>query len=295
MKKILTIALAPLLWGTTYLVSTELLPGFHPLLIATVRALPAGVLLVLVSREPLTGIWWIKTFVLGMLNIGIFFSFLFIATFRLPGGIAATLGAIQPLLVILLGSIILKTSVTISVLWIIGLGILGVTLLVFTGSNELNTLGVISAILGAFSMALGIVLTKKWGRPISLLGFTGWQLVFGGIVTGIILGFIDPSVPVIRLNHLLGILWLSLINSAFAYYLWFQGIEHLKEPWKISLIGFFSPLVATILGWFVLNQRMTTVQLLGIGFILLSIILSQVQTKKVGLKNSGGIPWNNEG
>lgn len=39
-------ALAPLVWGTTYLTTTELLPPGRPLLAAALRALPAGLLLV---------------------------------------------------------------------------------------------------------------------------------------------------------------------------------------------------------------------------------------------------------
>ncbi|EKO3989631.1 EamA family transporter, partial [Vibrio fluvialis] len=65
-----------------------------------------------------------------------------------------------------------------------GLGILGVGLLVLNSSAELNIEGMLTAILGTLSMALGVVLTKKWGRPtgMTMLGFTGWQLLFGGII-----------------------------------------------------------------------------------------------------------------
>jgi len=43
--------LAPISWGTTYIVISELLPGGRPLLVATMRVLPAGlVLLVAVAR-----------------------------------------------------------------------------------------------------------------------------------------------------------------------------------------------------------------------------------------------------
>jgi probable blue pigment (indigoidine) exporter len=31
-------------------------------------------------------------------------------------------------------------------------------------------------------MAVGVVLTKRWGRPAPLLATTGWQLVAGGLV-----------------------------------------------------------------------------------------------------------------
>ncbi len=64
-----------------------------------------------------------------------------------------------------------------------GLGVIGVTLLVLNNSTELDIRGVLIAILGTLSMASGVVLTKKWGRPtgMTMLGFTGWQLLFGGV------------------------------------------------------------------------------------------------------------------
>ncbi|WP_432789680.1 EamA family transporter [Brevibacterium sp. K11IcPPYGO002] len=86
-------ALAPAVWGTTYLVTTEFLPAGHPLFAALMRALPAGLIGLLIARRLPAGSWWWKAVVLGTLNIGIFFPLLFVAAARLPGGVAATLGA----------------------------------------------------------------------------------------------------------------------------------------------------------------------------------------------------------
>lgn len=91
-------ALAPAIWGTTYVVTTEFLPPGRPLLAAVVRALPAGLALVVVTRRLPKGDWWWRALVLGALNIGAFFALLFVAAYRLPGGVAATIGAVQPLL-----------------------------------------------------------------------------------------------------------------------------------------------------------------------------------------------------
>jgi len=92
-------AIGPATWGTTYLVTTELLPPGRPLLAATVRALPIGLLMVALGGQLPRGVWWWKALVLGALNIGVFFALLFFAAYRLPGGVAATLGAVQPLVV----------------------------------------------------------------------------------------------------------------------------------------------------------------------------------------------------
>jgi hypothetical protein len=105
---VLTTALAPAAWGTTYIVTTELLPADRPLLAALGRALPVGLALAAVSRLRPAGGWWIKILVLGTLNIGGFFALLFLAANRLPGGVAATLGAVQPLVAASLASLLLS-------------------------------------------------------------------------------------------------------------------------------------------------------------------------------------------
>lgn len=78
-------ALAPAVWGSTYLITTEFLPPDRPLLASTLRALPAGLLLLLMTRTLPRGIWWWRAVVLGVLNIGAFFYLLFLAAYHLPG------------------------------------------------------------------------------------------------------------------------------------------------------------------------------------------------------------------
>lgn len=82
-------AIAPALWGTTYLVTTEFLPPDRPLLAGTLRALPAGLILLAFTRTLPRGSWWLKALALGTLNIGAFFALLFVSAYRLPGGVSA--------------------------------------------------------------------------------------------------------------------------------------------------------------------------------------------------------------
>ncbi|MFP1464013.1 hypothetical protein ACLB1E_35315 [Escherichia coli] len=62
-------AIAPAIWGSTYIVTTQYLPNFSPMTVAMLRALPAGLLLVMIVRQIPTGIWWMRIFILGALNI----------------------------------------------------------------------------------------------------------------------------------------------------------------------------------------------------------------------------------
>ncbi|MDC9592424.1 hypothetical protein [Xenorhabdus sp. IM139775] len=65
-QNILLTALAPIVWGSTYIITTEVLPPNMPLLASTIRALPAGILLLLICRTAPKGIWWLRMLQLFM-------------------------------------------------------------------------------------------------------------------------------------------------------------------------------------------------------------------------------------
>ncbi|EMC0407472.1 EamA family transporter [Vibrio fluvialis] len=274
-KTIALTAIAPIVWGSTYIVTTEALPPESPLIASTIRSLPAGVLLVLISRAWPTGLWWLRIAVLGFLNIGLFFYCLFFAATYLPGGMASMVMSIQPVIVMIMSWYLLSASFSSQQLVASGLGILGVGLLVLNSSAELNIEGMLTAILGTLSMALGVVLTKKWGRPtgMTMLGFTGWQLLFGGIILLPVSLWLEGIPTQLTSINYLGYGYLSLIGAILGYFLWFRGIEKLP-PVTVSFLGFLSSISACFLGYLILNQTLTWPQLLGALAILFSIVLA---------------------
>ena len=271
---ILLTALAPAIWGSTYLVTTEFLPAGFPLTVAMLRALPAGVLLLLVVRQLPKGTWWFKIILLGALNFTIFWWLLFEAAYRLPGGVAATVGAIQPLFVIFLAHIILGS--TIRALSIIAAltGIFGVALLILTPNAALDPVGLGAGVAGALSMACGTVLSRHWQPPVSPLTFTAWQLTAGGILLLPAAMWLEPPLPNLGTANILGLLYLGLIGAALTYLLWFKGLARI-EPSIIAPLGFLSPVTAVLLGWFALSQGLTPAQIAGMMIVLCSVWLSQ--------------------
>ena len=271
---ILLTAIAPAIWGSTYLVTTEFLPQGYPLTVAMLRALPAGILLLLVVRQLPWGIWWVRAFVLGALNFSFFWAMLFISAYRLPGGVAATVGAIQPLIVVVLARLLIGTAIR-SIALVAGIvGMTGVGLLVLTPSAALDPVGIAAGLAGAISMAFGTVLSRRWTPPVSSLAFTAWQLTTGGILLLPVALLIEPALPAPSMANILGMAWLGLIGAAFTYLLWFRGLARL-DPGAVASLGFLSPLVATLLGWGVLGQNLTPLQISGMAAVLVSVWLAQ--------------------
>ncbi|CAB3845802.1 EamA family transporter [Achromobacter deleyi] len=278
---LLLTAVAPAIWGSTYVVTTLMLPHGYPLTVAMLRALPAGILLLLAVRQLPQGIWWLRAFVLGALNFSVFWALLFVAAYRLPGGVAATLGAIQPLVVILLARALLGSPVRgLAVLAALA-GIGGVALLVLGPKAALDPVGVAAGLFSAASMALGTVLSRRWQPPVSALTFTSWQLTAGGVLLLPVALLAEPALPPVTALNVLGIAYLGLIGAALTYVIWFRGIARL-EPAVVSSLGFLSPVTAVLLGWALLDQRLSAAQMTGMVIVVGSVWLSQhVQRRAV--------------
>ncbi|WP_246090672.1 EamA family transporter [Nonomuraea deserti] len=274
---VLLTALTPSIWGTTYLVTTELLPPDRPLLAALIRALLAGLLLLAITRRLPKGIWWWRSLVLGALNIGVFFALLFVGAYRLPGGVAATVGAVQPLLVALLSAGLLAERLSLRTALAAVAGVAGVGLLVLRADARLDALGVAAAIGGAAVMATGVVLSKRWRSPAPLLATTGWQLVAGGLLLLPVAALVEGSPPpALTTANLAGYAYLAVIGSAFAYALWFWGLGRLSAT-QVTFLGLLSPVVATALGWLVLGQRLTAAQAFGAVVVLAALVAAQLR------------------
>ncbi|WP_142850426.1 DMT family transporter [Telmatospirillum sp. J64-1] len=272
-------AIAPAVWGSTYIVTTEFLSDYSPMTVAMFRALPAGLLLLLIVRQLPAGIWWLRIFILGALNFSIFWSMLFVSAYRLPGGVAATVGAVQPLIVIFLAAAMLGNTIrTVSVLAAM-IGLTGVALLVLTPQAALDPVGIAAGLTGAVSMAFGTVLTRRWQPTVSLLTFTAWQLTAGGLLLVLAAVLVKPSVPVPTIPNLLGLVWLGLIGAALSYILWFRGIARLDSA-VVSSLGFLSPVTAVLLGWSFLDETLTGFQVVGVFLVIGSIWLGQCKPRK---------------
>ncbi|MFD9118189.1 EamA family transporter [Streptomyces bottropensis] len=273
-------ALAPLSWGTTYAVTTEFLPADRPLFTGLVRALPAGLLLLAISRTLPRGVWWWKAAVLGALNIGAFFPLLFLSAYRLPGGMAAVVGSTGPLFVAGLAALLLGDRPTLRTLLTGSAAALGVSLVVLKAAGALDPVGLLAALASTVSMSTGTVLTKRWGRPagVSPLALTGWQLTAGGLLIAPLALLVEGAPPALDGPAIGGYLYLMLGNTAVSYWLWFRGIGRLSAT-QVTFLGPLSPLTAAVVGWAALGQSLGPLQLLGMAVAFGATIAGQLRPR----------------
>ncbi|MGW6701959.1 EamA family transporter [Nocardia sp. NPDC055049] len=277
-------ALTPIVWGSTYAVTTEFLPPDRPLFTALMRALPAGLILLALTRVLPHGKWLGRAAVLGVLNIGAFFPLLFLAAYRLPGGVAGVLGAVAPMFALGFAAVLLAEAPTRRKVIAGVVGVFGVSLVVLRGSAELDLLGVVAGLAGAASMGAGTVLTKKWGRPdgVGPLAMTGWQLTAGGLFIVPLALLIEGAPPALDGEAVGGYLYLGIIGTALAYWLWVRGISRVPAT-SVSFLGLLSPVSAAVIGWIALGQALTALQIVGLGVALAATVFGQMPSKSVGV------------
>ena len=251
MIDLLLTALAPAIWGTTYIVTSQFLPPDRPFIAALLRVLPAGIALLIWSRRfPQRG------------------------EYRLPGGLAAVIGAIQPQLVMLLAWCVdRQRSPWLAVFSAIA-GILGMAMLLLSPHTVLDPLGIGAAFLGAISMALGTWLSRRWALSLPIVALTGWQLAIGGVVLAPVALIVDPPLHQVTALQVAGYLWLCVAGAMLAYGLWFRGIGRLS-PVAVSAMSLLSPVTAVVLGWIFLGQKIQGMALVGLIVVLASVLSIQ--------------------
>lgn len=268
-------ALGPLIFGTTYLLTSQFLPPGRPLLAALVRSLPTGLVLVVGSQLP-RGKWIGRFFVLSVLYCSALFPLHFLAAYRLPGGVAAVINSLTPILVViisvpLLGSKIRPTQIAAGVL-----GVIGVALLVLRSSDRLDGLGLGAMTIVVLMMTTALVLTKRWGHPdgMGALAFTGWTFLMGGLTLLPVTLLFEGLPTHLNGRNIGGLVYLVLISGITGYALWFWGLQRLAAS-SVAFLTLLNPVMAAVLGWVVLDQRLNHSQILGAVVVLVSVILGQ--------------------
>ncbi len=291
----LVAAIAPIAWGSTYVVTAQLLPPESPLWGSVLRALPAGLLLLALparetGRRLPRGAWWWRSAVLGVLNVGAFFILIYLAAQLLPSSLAAMLMATSPAVMMLLAWPLLRERPHVLSLIGAALGFAGVALMLATGTAAANPGGVVASLAAMTMSSVGFVLTKRWGGGVPLLSLTAWQLTAGGLAIVPVALVIEGLPPALTGTELLGFAYVTLVATAVAYVAWFSALRHLGAG-AVGLMGLLNPVTGVVLGAAIAGEAFTPLQLLGMALVLLGITLGQPFARRLVAHISIGWPF----
>jgi probable blue pigment (indigoidine) exporter len=266
-------AIAPIAWGSTYVVTRAVLPA-EPLWGAVLRALPAGLILLLVARRRPHGAWWWRSALLGVLNMGGFFALVYAVAQLLPSGMAATLMAAAPLAMMLFGWLLLGQRPRLLALAGGLAGIGGVALMLLGGSAAADPVGVVAALTAMLLSSLGYVLATRWAGGVDVVASTAWQLVAGGVLEAPAALIVEGAPPFLDGPALAGFAYVTVVATAVAFLAWFAGLRRLG-PATAGLVGLLNPVTGVVLGALAAGEALTARQLLGLGVVLAGIALGQ--------------------
>jgi drug/metabolite transporter (DMT)-like permease len=283
------------LWGTTYAVTKYATPDWPPLLLGALRALPAGLLLLLLKPSLPTRSQWPSLLTLGAVNIALFFAFIFIIAVNLPAAIAGV-GMVSVPVVALLYAWIVKGQRPARVQAFCAIALVVLAWLLFDPAYvSLNVLGV-AALLGALlTIVIGSTLVQSLSVHIHWWVVLTWQLIIGGSIL-LLAAFIDGSLlnpeqyqvvfePISALQYS-ALFWLIVPNTAIAYtlYVWLLGRMSVAE---FSFGTIANPIAGIVCAVLLINEQYQDWQyLLMFMMIVFSVLPQMLKLKQLKLQKT---------
>ncbi|WP_144719850.1 EamA family transporter [Agrococcus jejuensis] len=275
----LVTAVAPIAWGSMYVVTHQALPADAPLWGATLRALPAAIVLLLVVRRLPTGAWWWRSAVLGVLNVGAFFLLVYVAATLLPSSVAASVMAASPIALMALAWPIARERPTARLLAGAGVGVVGVLLIVSTATGSIDARGVVASVTALAMWSLGSVLAKRWHDGTPALRLTAWQLATGAIALAPLALLVEGAPPHVDAVGVAAYAYVTIVATAVAFVCWFTGMQRLPAG-AVGILALLNPATGVLLGVAVGGEHLAPLQWLGIALVVAAVAIGATRTRR---------------
>jgi drug/metabolite transporter (DMT)-like permease len=262
----LALAAVCIVWGTTYLVLRIGVTQFPPFLFSMIRFLAAGPILILfmltIGKAPLPDR---KTLfnqaVCGLLMVTLGISMVGWAEVYISSGVAAIVCSMMPIWTVLINVLFTKDE---KPNWLIVLGlamglagiimIFGEHLTEFSNANY--TKGIVLTFAANLCWAIGSIWIKKKNQDSNPFMNAGLQMFFGGLFLIPFSLLLDDYSKVQWNNEVIfSLSYMVLIGSVSAYACYSYAIKKLPMT-LVSLYAYINPIVAVILGWLILNEKL---------------------------------------
>ncbi|CAN5551534.1 drug/metabolite exporter YedA [soil metagenome] len=264
----LALSVVCLVWGTTYLVLRIGVTQFPAFLFSAIRFLIAGPILVgitlIIGKAGLPD----KKTMINQAVGGLFMITLGVSVVGwgekfVSSGLAAIICSVMPIWMILINLVVSKDE---RPNWLIVLGLLtglsGIIMIFGEHLAEFSDgayrIGIVITFLANFCWAIGTVWTKKNGSQGNPFMNAGLQMIFGGIfLIPLSLAFDDYATVQWANELIFCLVYMILIGSVAAYSCYFYAIKKLPMT-IVSMYAYINPIVAFILGWLILGEKLNT-------------------------------------
>ncbi|MCZ8660661.1 drug/metabolite exporter YedA [Escherichia albertii] len=265
-----------IIWGSTYFVIRIGVESWPPLMMAGVRFLAAGILLMafLLLRghklPPLRPL--LNAALIGLLLLAVGNGMVTVAEHQnVPSGIAAVVVATVPLFTLCFSRLFgIKTR---KLEWLgIAIGLAGIVMLNSGGNLSGNPWGAILILIGSVSWAFGSVYGSRITLPVGMMAgaiemlAAGVALMLASMIAGEKLTVV-PSV-----SGFLAVGYLALFGSIIAINAYMYLIRNVS-PALATSYAYVSPVVAVLLGTGLGGETLSKIEWLALGVIVFAVVL----------------------
>lgn len=282
------------IWGSTYLLNKIAVTELPPFMLASIRFISAGLLIFVLCRIlkislRITRKQLKNTLIAGFLFLTFGNGVVVWALKYVDSGFAALVISAQPLIILLLMRIMDGKKIQpMSVVGVI-LGIIGIYLLVSQKeiiSQENSVLGIVMILLAMFSWAYGSLFVAKADLPANYFVNTGYQMFMGGLMllTGSLILGETWSLPGSWSTPTQFSMILLIIFGSIVAFTSFNYLLKTVSPEKVATSTYVNPIIALLLGWYFLNEQITTQSVIAATVLLTGVYFINTRKKLVMYK-----------
>lgn len=288
LRAVLQALLVTFLWSTSWVLIKIGLEDIPPLTFAGLRyALAFACLLPFAVRSRQLGSLrglsigaWARLIALGLLLYSVTQGAQFLSLFYLPAVTSSLMLSFTTVIVALMGIFLLGERPTVVQWGGTGLYLAGVLIYFYPVSlPDSEVLGLIVAGVGVLANALSSILGRHVNRGDGLTPMTVTVVSMGiGAVVLLAVGITVQGLPRLTPTHWAIILWLAVVNSAFAYTLWNRTLQTLSAM-ESCIINNTMLFQITVLAWVFLGEHLTWQEVVGMVLAALGTVIVQIRRR----------------
>ena len=280
-----------IIWGSTYLLNKVAVTELPAFFIATFRFLCASILIFTIAKLSGKKLGITKKQLLNSIFVAFLFMVsgngLFVWALKyVDSGFAVLLASTQPLFVLLLMRLIDKKKMKPKSIIGVALGILGMYLLVSQNeliTNEDTLLGTLLIFVCVLGWSYASVFVSKADLPKNHLVSTGYQMgIACFMLAPLSLGLGEEWTS--PLDWSTNVQWSMFLLIVFGSLVAFTAFNYLLKEVsteKVATSSYVNPVVALLLGWWVLEEQLTTQSLIAAGILLIGVYFITSRKKEI--------------
>lgn len=277
-----------IIWGATYMLNKIAVSQLAPFFLASLRFLVASIIIFIIAKSlginlSITKKQLLNTSIAGLLFLTLGNGLAVLALKYIDSGFAALEISSQPLIVLIMMRVFLGKKIKTMSYIGITLGFIGVFLLISQKeiiNKEGQVLGMVLIFMCMLCWSYASIFVGKADLPTNQFVNTGYQMLIGGIMLGVVSlvlneTWLPPS------DWETDVKWSMLGLIIFGSIVAFTAFNYLlKEvsPEKVATSTYVNPIIALVLGWWILNEQITVQSIIAAGILLTGVYF--INTKR---------------